>query len=162
MVNAAVGKTFLLTGEEPITYFDYYSKLANLLGLPFVYTKLSDGENKSYNRKAGVFEIIKKSIVIDRKAARELMNYSFFKKMYSLVRVIKPSKKVNQLVIKTGEAGRKPILPVDEAYVKFISSKALANSKKAKDILGYAPVFNQESAFKRIADWYTWKFRHAD
>lgn len=161
-INSAVGNTFLLNGGEPITYFDYYTKLANLLGLSFSYAKLSAAENKSYNKKAGVLEIIKKSILIDRKAARQLLNYSFFKKMYSLGRAIKPSKKGKQLRINTSSTVKKPVSPVAEVYVKFISSKALISSKKAKDILGYAPAFYQEGAFKRIAEWYAWKFRYND
>lgn len=160
--EAAVGKTFLLTSDDPVTYFDYYARLAAVTDLSYSYKKITGEENKRLNRKESLISIVKSSVVIDRKKARRLLNYGSVQFAYKLFKWLRPSQKQGQAITSAqSEKPAKPISGIDQQYAKFISSQAVVNSQMAKSVIEFSPAYKLEDCLEKIAGWYKWKFHYA-
>lgn len=159
----AIGETFILSSDSPMTYFDYYSMLSKYFGLTFLYKKITKKENEEIIRanKIKPFQILKESVSFDKKKARGLLNYSFVRLIYKTARLIMPGRNMQHSisVVKNSDTS-KPLLPIEKTYIDFFSSKAIINSSHAREVFGYSPFFNVDKALERTATWYRWKFRY--
>ena len=170
--DEGVGQTFLISGEEPVTWRDFYASYERMLGISGTIA-MSVAEAEAYdikNRSRGPsifregFSILRaepmlrerllntRELVLLRGVAASLLPADI---RVSMKRRIKGENGAAGLP--DGLVEKRPIrllsFPLD---ANFYKSRARVRIDKAKRVLGYEPAFDLSAGMKRTEQWARW------
>jgi hypothetical protein len=170
--DEGVGQTFLISGEEPVTWRDFYGSYERMLGISAT-VAMSVAEAEAYdikNRSRGPsifregFSILRaepmlrerllntRELVLLRGVAASLLPAEI---RVSMKRRIKGEN--GGAGLPDGPVEKRPIrllsFPLD---AKFYKSRARVRIDKAKRVLGYEPAFDLSAGMKRTEQWARW------
>lgn len=170
--DEGVGQTFLISGEEPVTWRDFYGSYERMLGISAT-IPMSAVEAEAYdikNRSRGP-SIFREglSILREEPTLRErLLNTRELALLKGLTALLLPADiRVSMKRRIKGEngAGGLPTAPVEKRPIrllsfpldtKFYKARARVRIDKAKRLLGYEPAFDLPAGMKRIEQWARW------
>lgn len=166
----AVGEAFLISGEHPVTWRDFYSRFERILGISGT-VSMSVAEAEAYYRKKrrlkGVLRetlrilreepVICKRILRTREVAalkRILRSLLPEQIRQSMKRRIKSNGRKNRP--QNAPKDKKLIRPISPWALSFYASKTRIRIDKAKRMLGYQPAFDFESGMRLTEQWVRW------
>jgi len=165
-----VGKAFLVSGEAPVTWRDFYCAYERMLGVSGT-VSMSAAEAKAYareQRKARSILNQALNILREEPAVRErVLRSPEVATLVKFVQSLLPEQTWQSLKRRimgrggTGQPpvateGEKPIHSLDSSLVWFYGSKTRVRIDKAKRILGYQPAFDLESGVRLTEQWARW------
>lgn len=167
----AVGEAFLISGEQPVTWQDFYGTYARMLGTAEMVsvsaTELLEANYAQKQKTKGILretlDILQEEPLVRRRLLRTPEVATSIKVIRSLLpkqirqslkRRIKDSSRMSQA--QTTPEGEKPMRPMRPPVVQFYASKTRVRIDKAKRMLGYQPVFDFESGMKLTEQWARW------
>jgi nucleoside-diphosphate-sugar epimerase len=168
----AVGETFLISGEQPVTWKEFYSKYEHMLGIS-VAVSMSLAEARvicaKNKRKAGTIlkEIL--DILREEPLIRErVLQTSEVANLIKIFRLLLPEQ-VRQSLKKrikgsnrTGDQSQittkveRATYPFSPLLLNYQAAKTKVCIDKAKRILNYRPIFNLELGMKLTEQWAKW------
>lgn len=170
MKDKAVGEIFLISGEQPVTWREFYGRYERMLGFSSTVSMSAAEAEAYYSRKCRKGSIFKETLSIMREEqpvrqrvlgtfeVNTLMNVArrLLPKQVkqSLRRRISNYNGTHQPQVLTKE--EKPILPLHPSIVRVNAVKARACIDKAKQLLGYQPAFDFESGMRLTEQWARW------
>ena len=143
----AIGETFLISGEEPVRWKDFYGAYEKMLGVNSLVLK-DPKKLKAHIRWQNFLDSgIGKCLLPIRQVLREypgmVKGYLSFKSSVGNVEVKK-------------EDPRKPTRMPNAGMFKIYQAKAVVKIDKAKKVLGYQPAFDIKQGMAMIETWARW------
>lgn len=172
----AVGQAFLISGEQPVTWREFFNRYAHMLGDADI-TSMSETELlKAYRaqkqrKNKGLLKETLSILREERLIRRRLFRTPEMTAMKKLGRSLLPrpvrqslkqqfksksnsnSNKREPLVTTEGE---KPIQLMSPSNIQFYAHKTRVRIDKAKQMLGYQPAFDLESGMRLTEQWARW------
>ena len=158
-----MGEIFIIKGPGRITRREFYEHYRSMLHEPAELVLLKPGEYKKIVRKQkyGAMRSLMPATLSALKADDD------FRKVISKSGVVKPLKLLRGLRPKRKSTGppssganstaEKPlILPPALFYAKYLAAETEYSNQKAKDLLGFAPVFDIERGMGVTETWANW------
>lgn len=167
----AVGEAFLISGEHPVTWHDFYSRFERMLRISgTVSMSVSEAEayyasNQQKRRRflSETLAILREEPAVSKRLLRT-REVAILGKMarsllpehirQSLKRRISSNGGTGQL--QTAPEEEKPIRPISPRHLPFYASKTRVRIDKAKRLLAYQPSFDFESGMKIAEQWAKW------
>lgn len=161
--EVAIGKTYLVNGDDYITWEKYYTYFSQILKRP-VYKIISSQELKTLlNPKSPfLFATLLKSMKPNITFLKsELKTHPFVSFIYSKVSLKQKIRFAeyfkNRTSLNKGINNKNmPLMPIDKEYVRFHKQYFKANNHKIKAELNFKPNYNFEKGFEEINKWYCW------
>jgi nucleoside-diphosphate-sugar epimerase len=167
----AVGEAFLISGEQPITWRDFYARHERMLGLSAT-VNMSAAEIRAryIQNRPKAKSLFKEAWGIvreDSKIRERLSRTAEVEAVKKAARLFlpKPAQQLMRQQITTRKRteqppanvkGEQPIHPLSPLEVKFAAAKTRVRIDKAKRILGYQPIFDFESGMSLTEQWARW------
>jgi predicted dehydrogenase/nucleoside-diphosphate-sugar epimerase len=171
--EAAVGEAFLISGEQPTTWRQFYQEYQNMLGGSCSTVSMSAEEAIRYYKEqqhgrgllkeaVGVIRadyeireriLTSREIRFIRKMGRILLPLSLWE---DAKRRFMGAKKGTDPMQPAAPADGKPMPAVDPAMVRFYAAKGTVRIDKAIKLLGYQPDFDLRTGMKRTEQWARW------
>lgn len=165
----AVGEIFVIAGEQPVTWREFYDRYERMLGFSST-VNMSAAEAEAYfakKRRKG--SIIKEALGIVRAEGgvrQRLLETVEVDTLVKTARLLLPGqikRSLRRRIINSngayqpkGESGEKPILVLHPSIVRVNAAKSTACIDKAKRLLGYQPAFDFESGMRLTEQWARW------
>lgn len=168
--DEAIGEAFLISGEQPITWRDYYGRYAQMLGISsgtvnMTIAEIRDHYNKHKRKEGMVKELV--SIMQEnpqlrgrlRRTSEGVILRSLLEKLpdqiqKSMLRLIKGNGREKEGSLEVDVA--KPIHPLSPTMAQLYTVKTKINIEKAKRMLGYQPVYDFETGIGLTEQWARW------
>lgn len=152
--DEAVGEAFLISGEAPVTWREFFAKFEEMLGVHGT-VSMSAPEARAFYRQTER----------EKWAVRQLLK--MVSELTNRPRVRKRVERfpLGRTVVRLGErlAGRrsppgndKPIHPLLPYQIDFYQAKTHVRIDKAKRLLGYQPAFDLEAGMALTERWAEW------
>lgn len=167
--DEAIGEAFLISGEAPVTWRDFYSAYENMLCVEST-VSMSLDEIRRYRRHYQKEHSTIGQLKIATRQHPEVLNgilkLPAIAKAYYLVKILSPESWRNRLksaLIGKGNAqhnqlstAEKPMIPLTAAQTQFFRARTHVRIDKARRLLGYKPGFNLEQGMKLTEEWVRW------
>ena len=174
--DEAIGEAFLISGEEPVTWRDFFERYARMIGSAEMVNMSADEILKAYRaqkrgRKKGV---LRETLCILRETPsvrRRLLQTSEGAMLRRVAKSLVPprlqeslGKWLRRQVRSDAEMDRKATASKTEKPVHLMSPEAMqlyvpkisVRIEKAKRLLGYQPAFDLESGMELTEQWAKW------
>lgn len=166
----AVGETFLISSEEPVTWKRFYEKHEQMLGVTATVSMSADEARMYYKQKQSRKGILRETIAILREDANVRQRVLRTREMSTLRNIagrIVPGRflhmKKPQVVVNNDKnwqqsegKSEQPINPLSPIMIDLHIPKTRVRIDKAKRILGYQPVFDFDSGLDLTEKWARW------
>jgi nucleoside-diphosphate-sugar epimerase len=164
--DTAVGESFLISGDRPVTWREFYGSYERMLGESAT-VSMSVKEARRQKRGEGILEAAL-GLLRDEPTRRRLAAAREAAMVRRLVRSLLPVatrqsiKDALQGVDATGRpaaarVATKPVLPLSFPLdARFYAAKTTVRIDKAKRLLGYQPGFDLESGMRWTEKWARW------
>jgi nucleoside-diphosphate-sugar epimerase len=168
--QAALGETFLISGEEPVTWREFYRAFEDLLQCKGT-TTMSEAEiaaERPKRRKAAsTLGQISRALKNQTLRAR-LLEIPAVSLSYSVTRKVVPSRlwsffrrryllDATQPVAYTKPKPYREPIPIPDHYrTQFSKAKTRVVIDKARTVLGYQPQYDFAEGMKLTAEWARW------
>lgn len=166
----AIGEVFLISGEQPVTWRQFYSKYEQMLGFSSTVSMSAEEAEAFYAKKIKKPSLVKEitNYVKHNPSAHKRIFESY--EIHTLKRIaerILPETLTTFIQSKIHFNGThqpqtdsgikdKPILPLHPSIICFNAARARARIDKAKQLLGYQPLFNFELGMQLTERWARW------
>lgn len=162
------GNAFIISGEEPITWKEFYGYYENMLGYTSTKgTTTIDAAaiTKKLQIKKSLLKLVKEDANLRaklletplvnniRKTAMSILPGSVLHSIRMRIKVNGQTKPKTKQVNDQNIEGNKPIHPMADAEIKFYKSKSHFKIDKAKRVLGYEPNYSFEAGMKITRQW---------
>jgi nucleoside-diphosphate-sugar epimerase len=164
--DKAIGETFLISGEQPVTWREFYSRHEQMLGFNSTIS-LPASEAAKIEMKPPRLVPALLGIVQDSQIQRRILSTTEMQTLKKAARTMLPQQV--QRSLKTRFFGRngsgaaqsagqtlKPICPIGGDAVQFMAAKTRIRIDKAKRVLGYGAQFDFESGMSLTEQWARW------
>jgi nucleoside-diphosphate-sugar epimerase len=167
----AVGEVFLISGEQPVTWRDFYGRYERMLGTSRT-VSMSVPEAEAYyaRKQRRVNGVIKETLSILQEeplVRQRLLRTSQVTALMRIARLLLPkqirqsfksrvSRSITGGQSQTVPEGKKPIHLLDPSLVQFYAAKTRVRIDKAKRMLNYQPLFDFESGMELTEQWAKW------
>ena len=157
----AIGETFLLSADSPVSWKDFYSAHEAMLGISSTIDLNVKEAKRLYDTKDKERNIVYRGIsavMKDRRVKRRANKYLQNRIIYGIASVLFQKYTLNEYTNLNGSNNikHKEIHYLDQDQISFFSSKAIVSSKKAKDILGIKNRYDFEDVLNPISSWAMW------
>ncbi|RJS90665.1 NAD-dependent epimerase/dehydratase family protein [Candidatus Bathyarchaeota archaeon] len=164
----AVGEAFLISGEQPITWRDFYGRYERMLGISAT-VSMSAAEAEAYYRKRQKHRGLLKEVIhilYEEPSVRErilqtreiaaLKGIASFLLPEQVKRSLKGRIMSNSRSVQITLKEERPIHPLSPSQIRFYALKKRVHIDKARRILGYRPAFDFESGMRLTEQWARW------
>ena len=176
--DEAVGESFMISAEHPVTWRDFYAGYERMLGFSGTIPMPAE-EAKAYEATAGMgTSLIRETLSILRKdplLRQRLLNtreVAFFKEVAAALLPENVHQSLKRRI--KGENGNKPMADGDRSLktvkvearqirplrfpmdVRYYQARARIRIDKAKRLLGYEPSFDLAAGMKCTQQWAAW------
>jgi nucleoside-diphosphate-sugar epimerase len=168
----AMGEAFLISGEQPVTWRDFFARYARMLGsaemVSMSATELLEAYHAQRRRKNKWILGETLSILREEPHIRQrLLRTTEVATLIKIVRSLLPKQIRQSLKRRIGRKGRtsqprvaseekEPIQLMIPSVVQFYAPKTRVRIDKAKQMLGYQPAFDFESGMRLTEQWARW------
>jgi nucleoside-diphosphate-sugar epimerase len=166
----AIGEAFLISGDETITWKEFYNAFETILGLSTTISMRSEEVEKSLIKNSYTNSTLQPiiSLLRDSYIRTQLMQVSTVVKIRNIAREFLPASLLQYIKSKIlgsevetkrnnkSKLIEKPINIPDPWRLKLYRSNARVQIDKAKRILGYKPYFNFEHGMQLTSDFIRW------
>jgi nucleoside-diphosphate-sugar epimerase len=167
--NEAAGEAFLISGEEPVTWREFYGAYERMLGIQGT-VSMSRKEIIAYAKQKkkddSTFHQILRALRDKPSIRARLLRLPAIGKPYRLMRSLTPEcvwRAVKVRVsgdgdgsISLGVSSEKPIHIPAKSLIALFSSRTRVRIDKAKQRLGYRPRYDFERGMRLTAEWANW------
>lgn len=168
--KAAIGEAFLISSDQPVTWWQLYGRYENMLGISST-VDMSVAAAKAFyvtgNRNRGILRATMKILQDEPLIRRRIMNtreVSFLRKVSRTYMPAKMHEKLKNRVgrsspsepVRTATQQEKPIHAWDPSLVDFLAAKTRVCIDKAQRILGYKPAYDFDSGMRLTEQWARW------
>ena len=159
--DKAIGETYIVNGDDYITWKKYYSFFDEILGRStFKIISNKELKNHLYPKKPSFFLTVLKSMKPNISFLKsELKNHAFINYLYSKVSLKNKIRFTNIFLNKNKIINKKnqyPLMIINNDYVLFHKQISKASIVKIKRDLNYSPIYSFEDGFNEIKKWYLW------
>lgn len=167
--NEAIGEVFLISGERPVTWKEFYGSYEQILGFSSTVSMTAAKAEAYYTRKFRKGRLFKEAFSIMREEGSVRQRVLETREVNALMKIARQllPKQIKQTLRSRfssngihqpqGVTGvEKPILPLHPSIIKVNAAKSGACMDKAKRLLGYRPVFDFESGMRLTEQWARW------
>lgn len=162
----AIGERFLISGEQPVAWREFYGAYEQMLGEPATVNMSPEEAQATMPRKVRPRGLLKESLSILREQTdlrQRILNTREAAFLYRTVNSILPTgvwKSLRRRLMPTSKNGHNAGKPVRSLFypldVAFYSSKTRVRIDKAKRLLGYQPRFDLKSGMVVTEEWCRW------
>ncbi len=170
----SVGEEFLISGNDRITWREYYRRFEDMLGVSGTVAMSDQEAIELYKAKIPGKEFIIPAIIRHLRNDRDLMARIWNSKEITTLRRLPVEPVIDKVreKLKKGQFnGRKrrirndqdehllrekPILAIEPVLVKFLAAKSAASSLKAEQVLGYNAKVNFDFGMEIVEKWARW------
>ena len=165
--NKAKGNTYIVNGDDYITWKIFYSYFSKIIKIP-AYKIVSKKELNRLLKPKSSFLLVSllKSMKPNISFLKlELKSNQFVKFLYSKV-PLKFKISLAEYLKKSSHSDNKiksnklPLMNIDKEYIQFHKQRSKASNQKIKKELNFKPMFNFENGFKEINKWYNWFYNN--
>ena len=167
VTEKAAGEAFLISGEKPVTWREFYNAFEAMLGISSTVSMPLDETGRTLRRpkhltaelSAIVRERPVRNRIVKSREVSALKNWARHLLPASAQESLRRSFKQNG---RNGTAGaapaapQKPLSQLDRTTAEFFASKVRVRIDKAQRILGYRPAFDLETGMKVTEEWAKW------
>jgi len=176
----AIGETFLISAEKPVTWRDFYKRFEMMLGISQT-LNMTEHEANTYYKKSqrearkkgrGILTETVRILREERNIRQRLLHTSelaIAKKTIDRILPFRARQYIKERM-KGGEenndqqAMRKSnnidsngeIKPLQPSTIQFYAAKTVVRIDKAKSVLGFSPVYDFESGMALTEQWAKW------
>ena len=167
--NEAIGEVFLIAGERPVTWKEFYGRYEQILGFSSTVSMTAAAAEAYYTRKFRKGRLLKEAFSILREEGSVRQRVLETREVNALMKVARkvlPKQVKETLRSRISDNGihqtevvagdEKPILPLHPSIIKVNAVKSRACIDKAKRLLGYQPAFDFESGMRLTEKWAKW------
>lgn len=166
----AVGEVFLISGENPVTWREFYGAYERMLGFSST-ASMSAKEAEAYfakiRRKGSLFKEAASIIREEQTVRQRVLATREVSTLVNVARQLLPEQLKRTLRrrmsnsnglhhAKIAPEAEKPILALHPSIVRVNAARATARVDKAKRLLGYQPAFSFESGMALTEQWARW------
>ena len=169
-IPQAVGESFLISAENPVTWHDFYSKYEHMLNIQStVHMSLNEILNahrkkKKYNSS---WRCLIRTFRHDAKFRHIILGLPGISHFHRSIRYLSPENfwrnvrkmivyNSNDIVDKRSGSIDKPLILPKINQLHLYKSKTRVVINKAKDLLGYSPKFDLENGMQLTSQWAKW------
>jgi nucleoside-diphosphate-sugar epimerase len=168
----AVGEAFLISGEQPVTWRDFFDRYACMLDtvemVSMSATELLEIYHARKKRKTrGVLRETLRILREEPVVRQRILRTTEVRTLTKAARLLVPKQLRQSVKRRTKGNGRisqprtapeqeKPIRPMIPPVVRFYAAKTRVRIDKAKRMLGYQPAFDFESGMRLTEQWARW------
>ncbi len=165
----ANGEIFLISGERPVTWKEFYGRYEQILGFSSTVSMTAAEAEAYYTRKFRKGRLFKEAFSILREEGsvrQRVLETREVNAVMKIARQLLPKQVKQTLRGRISNNGRhrpqgmagdkKPILPLHPSIIKVNAAKSRACIDKAKRLLGYQPAFDFESGMRLTEQWARW------
>lgn len=170
VVDGAVGEAFLVSGEEPVTWRDFYGRFERMLGSERRTVDMTVEEAlASYRQwKRERSRLVGEGLAVfktDRQFRERMMATREMVWLRDLASAVLPERWQTGIKARiSGSGGRPPapasrelpIHPLTPQMIGFFRAKTRVRIDKARRILGYRPAFDFEAGMGITEEWARW------
>jgi predicted dehydrogenase/nucleoside-diphosphate-sugar epimerase len=161
--DEAVGDVFLISGDEPTTWYDFYETYQKMVGVDGLTSMSIDKIKVRRKELLRSEQILRKLTYIIREnqhLRKQILNLKFINILYRLLRATLPQDTLKRLRNKIAPKGIEPApkqmhLP-NNIQIKLHTSKARVRIDKAKSKLGYRPRYDISQGMRKTKQWVHW------
>jgi len=167
VTEKAAGEAFLISGERPVTWREFYNAFEAMLGISSTVSMPLDETGRTLRKpkhltaelSAIVRERPVRNRIVKSREVSALKNWARHLLPASAQESLRRSFKQNG---RNGTAGaapaaqQKPLSQLDRTTAEFFASKVRVRIDKAQRILGYRPAFDLETGMKVTEEWAKW------
>ncbi len=168
--DRAVGEIFLIAGQQPITWREFYAGYERMLGYSSTVSMSASEAVAYFNRKRQKGSLVREALSIMRAEGRTRQRLRRTVEVDLLVktaRLLLPRQIKRSLRRRINNSNgmyepqnkpeqQKPILMLHPSIVRVNASKARARIDKAQKLLDYRPVFDFKSGMRLTEQWARW------
>ncbi|MEX2402862.1 MAG: NAD-dependent epimerase/dehydratase family protein [Balneolales bacterium] len=164
----AEGKAFIISGNQPVSWKEFYSYYENMLGCSST-QDISEADATVYMARLRTRKSLLKVLREDKKMLSSLLETPFISNirkaamkilpqpvLFSINKKLKGNAHAQATAKKDSGINHKPLKPVhaiSDADIQFFKTKAHFKIDKAKKVLGYEPRYNFEDGMKLTELW---------
>jgi len=164
----AIGEAFLISGEPPITWRDFYQGYEKILGIESTVERPAEEIDLFRPPKPkSIFSEPLRILLENGVVRRRIMDTREVSTLMRIGRAALPQAVRSGLKrpfmsnhdappSPNGRKSEKPLSLMNEELVRFFSSKTTVSIDKAKRLLGYQPTFDFEAGMKLTEQWAQW------
>lgn len=172
--EAAIGEAFLVSGEGPVTWRDFYGSFERMLGVSGT-VSLTAAEALSHGRRQKPNSILAEALSILRqephirqrilrtpeaiaslKIARSLLPGQIRRSLGRRIGLKGGPDQPEGVTGKASQQAELPIHPLEPHQVQYFKAKTRVRIDKAKRVLGYRPAFDLEAGMTLTEQWARW------
>ena len=159
--DSAIGQTYIVNGDDYITWEKYYSFFDKILNRS-TFKIISNDELKrllTFKSPNILYTIIKSMKPNFSFLKSELKNHKILSYLYLKISLKNKIKIANLFKSKKDPENKRnvfPLMPINKDYVYFHKQKSKASARKIKKDLNFTPLFTFEDGFQEIQKWYLW------
>jgi nucleoside-diphosphate-sugar epimerase len=164
----AIGEAFLVSGEGPVTWLEFYNAYERMLGFTSTVAMSTDDIKKHHAKERKASRTIPQALRLlrDDGFRGSLLKLPAIRRPYDFLSSITPEwawmrlrRLVNgdpQPVISATNSWEKPVEVPNLYLTEFCRAKTRVRIDKAKRLLGYRPAFDLERGMQLTAAWAGW------
>lgn len=167
----AVGEAFLISGEQPVTWRDFYGRYARMLGTAeMVSMSAVEAEAFYVENQRKVKSILGEMLSILREeplVRKRILRTPEISTSMKLLRSLLPGQirqSLKRRIARNGGTGQpqaspakgKPMHPMSPPVIQFYAAKTRVRIDKAQQMLDYQPIFDFESGMRLTEQWARW------
>jgi nucleoside-diphosphate-sugar epimerase len=168
----AIGEAFLVSGERPVTWKEFYAGYARMVEEAELVSMSSAELLQLYHTRqaAKKSNLLKEAVAILREEPtirRRLLKTPQGSTLAKIGLAVMPNPVRDSLKHKMASAkaarqsqvkadAEKPLKPMTPASVQFYSAKTRVSIEKARRLLGYHPLFDLEAGLELTEQWARW------
>lgn len=170
--DSAVGEAFLISGERPTTWREFYNRYESMLGQSGVINMSAKEALKYHRDRRRGRRLLPETIAIlrdDYSIRERILGSPEMRFCINTARLLLPrsmfdagKRRVTRAEAAAGARRsmpalkRKPPTPVDPPMIPFLAAKVSVRIDKAKRMLGYEPRFDLRKGMERTERWARW------
>ena len=166
--DRAVGERFLVSGPEHPTWRDFYSHYERMLG---VERTVSLPEHEALElwersrRRPWLLPELLRALRADRVLRRRLLETREGYALHRMAERLLPGALARARGLRSGvvakAAQEQPVVPLRPWVVRYLAKRTRVRIDKARELLGYQPVFGLEAGMSLTEQWARWAGYHS-
>ena len=159
----AAGDTFLISGDRPVTWAEYYDRYAQMLNttVPSITPEESAARYRDADRRQHLLPQLK-SVFRDVPDVRNRIMQT--PEVHGLITTVKPFVPKRRWSAMKAQIATKPAPPDPKAAItglpatsiEYYQAKMTVSIEKARTVLGYSPQYDLATGMELTAAWARW------
>ena len=163
----APGESFIISGDEPVTWREFYGHFERMLGYDCT-IGMSEADAIAYMTRLQTRKSLIRTLGEDAEFRARLLETPMFSNMAKAANRFLPEKALQSIKQKVkkngngkakkepssnGQANHRPVHPMSDDQIRFFAAKTRFSIDKAKSVLGYKPQYDISTGMNITEKW---------